>query len=379
MNANLLEITARKRRDPFAVADPADFEFSAGPSIDPETVLTNSRISLYCLDHVSQRALFVETAPGVDLSRAPFLYQAQYENTVKLIGVPYETLHALARRISLDDKKLILVYSVGRTGSTLLGSALNAARGIVGLSEPDVFTQLVAYRNWDGSNDAEISALVESCMKLLCKPTEQTPDPAGWVIKFRSFSIELGDLLHKHFPNTRNIFLYRHAEHWLNSMVRVFGDTEGDIGFRTFIQGWLSTLVPPIARHVQADGTLLSYPSMFAMLWLNTLERYVSLLNSGMPGLAIRYEDMNAAPQETLRQIFEFCSLPMTSMEAVYQVLEKDSQAGSGMSREALSHKKSGLTDAQRSDLFRELQVHPEIQSPDFVVPGTWIPMAQVR
>ena len=76
----------------------------------------------------------------------------------------------------------------------------------------------------DGSNDAEISALVESCLKLLCKPMEQTPHPRGWVIKFRSFTIELGDLLHKHFPNTRNIFLYRNAEPWLNSMLRAFGD-----------------------------------------------------------------------------------------------------------------------------------------------------------
>jgi hypothetical protein len=379
MHANLLEITARKRRDPFAVADPADFEFSEGSSIDPQTVLTNPLISLYCLDHANRRALFVETAAGVDLSQAPFLYQAQYENTVRLIAVPYETLHELAGAISLDNEKVILVYSVGRTGSTLLGAALNAAEGLVGLSEPDVFTQLVALREWDGSNDGEISPLVESCLKIMCKPTEQTPDPRGWVIKFRSFVIELGDLLYKHFPNTRNLFLYRHAEAWLNSMYRVFGDTEGDIGFRTFIQGWLSTLVPPIARHVRAGGSLLSYPSMFSMLWLNTLERYMDLQESGMPGLAIRYEDMKAAPQETLVKIFTYCGLPMTSMDAVYQVLEKDSQAGSGMSQEALSHKQSDLTEAQRADLFQQLQAHPMIQSPDFLVPGTWIPAVQAQ
>jgi hypothetical protein len=118
---------------------------------------------------------------------------------------------------------------------------------------------------------------------------------------------------------------------------------------------------------------------MFAKLWLNTLEQYMNLQNSGMPGLAIRYEDMKVAPQETLQKIFEFCGLPTAGMEAVYQVLEKDSQAGSWMSQEALSHKKTGLTDAQRADLFRELEAHPGIQSPDFVVPGTWLPTAQVQ
>jgi hypothetical protein len=378
MIANLLEITARKRIDPFAVAGPTDFEFSEGTAIDPQTVLTNPLISLYCLDHANRRALFVETALGVDLSQALFLYQAQYENTVRLIAVPYETLHELARGISLDDQKVILVYSVGRTGSTLLGAALNAVEGMVGLSEPDVFTQLVALREWDGSSNAEISALVESCMKILCKPTEHTPDPRGWVIKFRSFAIELGDLLYKHFPNTNNIFLYRHAESWLNSQLRVFGDTEGDIGFRTWAQGWFSTLVPPVAEHVRVGGSLLSYSSLFTKLWLNTLERYMNLQDAGMPGLAIRYEDIKAAPHETLKKIFEYCGLPITSMDAVYQVLEKDSQAGSGMSQESLRHKKSGLNDTQWADLLRELQAHPVIQSPDFVVPGTWMPTVRV-
>jgi hypothetical protein len=374
MNTNLLEITARNRRDPFTVADPADFELREGPEVDPQIVLTNPLISLYCLDHANRRALFVETAPGVDLSQSPFLYQAQYENTLRLIGVPYETLNELTREISLDDRKIILVYSVGRTGSTLLGASLNAVEGIVGLSEPDVFTQLVALREWDGSNDAEISALMESCMKVLCKPTEQTPNPAGWVIKFRSFVIELGDLLYKHFPDTRNIFLYRHAEPWLNSMLRAFGDAGEDLGFRAWAQGWLSTLVPPIARHVQAGGPLLTLSSMCSMVWLSVLERYTDLRSSGMPGLAIRYEDMKAAPHQTLQRIFEHCGLPMTSMDAVYQVLERDSQAGSAISQEALSQKKNGLTDAQRADLVRVLQPHPTIHTPGYIVPETWTP-----
>lgn len=374
MNANILEITARKRRDPLAVADPADFELGEGPAIDPQIVLANPLISLYCLDHASRRALFVETRSGVDLSQAPFLFQAQYENAVRLIAIPYETLHELAQGISLEDRNVILVYSVGRTGSTLLGAALNAVEGIVGLSEPDVFTQLVTLREWDGSNDAEISALVESCTKLLCKPSEQIPSPAGWVIKFRSFVVQLGDLLYTHFPNTRNIFLYRNAEPWLNSMLRAFGDAQEDIGFLMWAQGWLSTLVPPIARHVQAGGPLLTLSSMCSMVWLSVLERYTDLRSSGMPGLAIRYEDMKAAPHKTLQRIFEHCGLPMTSMDAVYQVLERDSQAGSAISQEALSHKKNGLTDVQRADLVRALQTHPTIHTPDYIVPETWTP-----
>lgn len=65
----------------------------------------------------------------------------------------------------------------------------------------------------------------------------------------------------------------------------------------------------------------------------------------------------------------EYCALPVADMDAVYQVLEKDSQAGSVVSREALREKKSGITEAHLADLARELEAHPTIHSPDFRIP----------
>ena len=371
MTANLLIIKARKRQNPLAPADPSDFEFEEGNVIDPTVVVTNPLISLYCLDHPNQRALFVETAPGVDLSQAPFLYQAQYENTVNLYGVPYGTLHQLAKDISLDSERLIFVYSVGRAGSTLLGSALNAVDGVVGLSEPDVFTQLVIFRDFEGSNEAEISSLMESCMKLQCKPTEQTPKPSAWVIKFRSFGIELGDLLYKHFPNSKNIFIYRNAETWMTSTMRAFVENEHNVEYRTFFQGFLSTMVPPIAKHVQSGGELLTFSSIGSMMWLRAMEKYMNLHEQGMPGLAVRYEDLKAAPQETMAKIVEYSGFSNANMEAVYQVLEKDSQAGSAFSQESLGQKNFVMTEAHRADLARILGAHPVINSPDFMIPTT--------
>ncbi|MBC7878023.1 MAG: sulfotransferase [Anaerolineales bacterium] len=369
MNANLLEIKSRKRQNPLAPADPSDFEFEQGNAVDPKIVVTNPLISLYCLDHANQRALFVETSPGVDLSQVPFFYQAQYENTVNLIGVPYETLNKLASEISFDSNQLILIYSVGRAGSTLLGSALNAVDGIVGISEPDVFTQLVMFRDFGGSNDIEISKLVESCIKLQCKPTEQISNPIAWAIKFRSFSIELGDLLYKHFPHTKNIFIYRNAESWTTSTMRAFVENEHNVEFRTFMQGFLSTMVPPIAKHVKSGGELLTFSTIGAMMWLRVMERYMELHEKGMPGLAVRYEDLKAAPQETMKKIVDYCGFSNVNIETVYQVLAKDSQAGSAISQENLGQKNFEMTDAHRADLTRVLQAHPVINSPDFRVP----------
>ncbi len=372
MTANLLVIKERKRPDPFAVADPADFAFEIGEAIDLQMVVTNPRITLYCLDHANQRALFVETASGVDLSRAPFFYQTQYENTVNLYGVSYDTLHQLADGISLDSQQLMLVYSTGRSGSTLIGFALNAVDGVVGISEPDVFTQLVSLREWDGSNEAEISALVKSCMKFLCKPTEQIPNPIAWSIKFRSFSIELGDLLYKHFPDAKVVFLYRQLEPWAVSTMRAFVEND-TIELRTWFQGWLATLVPSIAKHARENGSIMSLFSMGAMMWTSILERYMELLEKGVPILAVRFEDIRSAPRDATQKIIEYCGFSNVDMKPVYDVLEKDSQAGSGVSQDMVAQHDFELTDAHRADFAQVLQAHPVIHSGDYVVPSTWV------
>lgn len=370
MTAQILQISARKRQDPTAFADPADFEFSLGAEIDPQSLITDPLISLYCLDHANRRALFVETTPGVDLTQAPFYYQAQYENTVGLIGVSYETLHQLASQIPVDPACLIFIYSVGRSGSTLLSAALNAIPGTINYSEPDVFTQLVVFRQLHGVDEAEVSELVRSCTRMLCKGTEQNPNPARWGIKFRSFAIELGDLLYEHFPQAKTIFLYRQAEGFMASSMRAFGGTMDTPEVRTAIQSWLSTLVPAIAKHVREGGPLLSYASLSAWLWLRTIERYMELQKSGMPGMAVRFEDLKSAPRETIHSIIEYCDLFLQNMEAVYQVFEKDSQAGSALSQEKLRQSQFELTEAHRADLAQALQAHPFIKTADFVIPA---------
>ena len=371
MSAHVLPITARKRQDPTGLVEPADFEFSPGTAIDPQVVITNPFISLYCLDHANKRALFVETTPGVDITQAPFYYQAQYENAVRLIGVPYETFHQLASQISLDPACLIFIYSVGRSGSTLVGAALNAIPGTVNYSEPDAFTQLVVLRQLQGVAEAEVSELVRSCTRLLCKGTERTPGPVRRAIKFRSFVIELGDLLYAHFPQAKTIFLYRHAEGFMASSMRAFGGTMDTPEVRSVIQSWLSTLVPAIARHVREGEPLLSYASLSAWLWLRTIERYMELKQLGMPGRAVRFEDLKSVPRETIHSILEYCEFPAQNLEAVYQVFAKDSQAGSPLSQERLGKSPFKLTDAHRLDLAQALDIHPYIKSADFVIPAS--------
>ena len=67
-------------------------------------------------------------------------------------------------------------------------------------------------------NDTKITKLLKSCTKILCKSSSTVT----WAIKFRSFGIEIADLMFKCFPNAKALFLYRNAETWLKSAFKAF-------------------------------------------------------------------------------------------------------------------------------------------------------------
>jgi hypothetical protein len=374
MKAKLLEITQKQRRSPLDCVAPADFAARPVADVDAQVLLSNPLITLYCLDPARRSALFVETPPDVDLTEAPFFYQAQYEQATRAYEISWQALHALADSVALDLGKVVLVYSVGRTGSTLVSAALNALEGVVGIAEPDVFTQLVAMRDFDGSNTEEIGLLVRSCLRLQCKPTAQVPAPAGWVLKLRSFGIELGDLFHRYCPGTKNLFLYRDLASWMQSAGRAFAAHDDEIALRESLQAALSAVVPFVAKHIERQGTLLSLTALGAHAWLATMERYLELHAEGVPLLALRYSDLTASPREALLALIGHCGFMHVDMKPVYAALARDSQEGSSISREALAGRTFTLGPEGEAELAQLLAARPVIRSGAFTVPSTWIP-----
>jgi hypothetical protein len=145
MEARALILEEKLRTAPVGLVRPADFRVMDGGATNPRIVLQQPNLTLYCLDFENRQALFVETLPDCDLSRAPFLYQVQYDAARRLIQIPYETLHRLAAEVVIDPSRLILICSVGRCGSTLVSRAFNEVEGVDSISEPDVFTQMLGH------------------------------------------------------------------------------------------------------------------------------------------------------------------------------------------------------------------------------------------
>ena len=420
MTAKILNIKKRHRPNQSAWVRLADFEWREGGEISAEYVLKMAQVSLYCLDQPNERFIFVETDPDVDLTQAPFFFQAQFEQALRLIAVPYDSLHQLVDQQTYAAEQLILLYSVGRCGSTLLSDLFNQLETVVSLSEPDIFTELLKMRTEDGRHDALIKRLLKTSLLALMKPLS-AKRPLKYAIKFRSYAIELADLIAELFPQAHHLFMYRHAEDWARSTARAFqklASDKGSVGtanerlwasrsarLHAFGQAVFGEQVAApfqkIINRVDSRAGVLSRPAMalrakmfpalrpfipqlragtlsrmeyITLEWLSGLCRFLALQEANIPLLPFRYEELMEQPEAMLKTIFNHCGLPETAVAQGLPVFEKDSQRGTSLARTAVrQHSANDLTEAHLQQLRQLLKQFPQIERPDVILPGTMI------
>ncbi len=370
MIATNFEITNKRRPDPVGISDIKDFELRESGQIDATEILANEHITLYSLDFERGQAVFVETASPTVLSQAPFYYQAQYEKAVRVITLPFETMIQLAQSITINDNKLIFIHSMGRSGSTLASQIFAQVPGVINMSEPDVLTQLVAARFMQPDMQDMIKMLLFASIQLLCK----TPAQNAWVIKGRSWVVELGDWLHESCPHAKNLYLYRDAESWTKSTIGAFADETKTTADQLFqyeneTRGWMQLFVPAIARY--DSNQHLSATGLLTLMWLDNIGRYTELNQAGIEMLAILYSSWKLDPRRTALSMLDYCGCIPADLTVIEETLTKDSQAGSSISQDAVKKKTTTSQIFDPAELNRHLQSHAYIQTTDFEAANT--------
>jgi hypothetical protein len=368
--ATSYEITGRKQFDPISFANMNDFELSEGGNIDADAILNNPYITLYSLDFEKKMAVFVETPSDVNLSQAPFYYQMQRSKATRVVTTSFETMIELGQHVPVDDEKLVLIHSMGRSGSTLASQLFAQVDGVINMSEPDALTLLVAIRSTQPDAQDMTKALVNASIRLLCK----TPAETAWVIKGRSWVIELGDWLHESFPKTRNVYLYRDAVSWSKSSLGAFLDTvertpEELYQFENETRDWMKLFMPLIASHDPNEH--LSATGLLSLMWLSNMERYMELHKSGVEMLAIPYSSWSLDPGKTAVSMLEYCCCLPADMTAIDETLKKDSQAGTSLSQQTVKKKTTGNKLFDMDELNQVLQNHAYIKPPVYEVANT--------
>lgn len=374
MDAQVLTIEQKHRRFTPYLASLADFTCIAGEAVDPAIVIEHPGISLYCLDDATQRAIFVELPPGVDLTTAPFVLLTQYEQAKRIIAVPYATFRRLGHTLPAIAS-LIVIYSTGRSGSTLLSHLLNAVEGVVSLSEPDVATQFIHLRRSSAAEEAELRDLLDCSVRFLFKPSAFGPRTAH-ALKLRSYGLRAMDLYQATFPRVTNLFLYRDALGTIASYARLLRPAVND---HQPVSAFLSTFGEifaddwtPLTAYLPEGARDVSLPQQLTLMWLATIEYYLAHHTQGIPALAVHYDDLNARREQVAAAILAYGGLPTTQMPGLLGVFGRDAQAGTALARENPEEgNQLRLSEEERQEVEAIVRRHPLIKTVDVVVPGT--------
>ncbi|CAN5412742.1 sulfotransferase [soil metagenome] len=368
MNATRASILDKAHEHAISMANPEHFKLDSQSDFDASIALTDPRISLYCFDLANDAALFVEVADAPIIENATFLYNAQFEHATHVISIPTTVFCDLAETIPLPVGGLIFLHSVSRCGSTLLSKVFQSIPGIYSLSEPDEPTQLGRLKATGGAPDELIKSLLYASTRWRCKP-QSSGSPHAVAIKYRSEVIVLHKEFEELYPNEHHIFQYRDGISWIRSVFlgwpreRDIDDAEKNAEMQL---GWSNT-VPLIAQQTQPLNAI----QIRILAWINAMETYYSIADSGIPIIAIRYEDLRTDPRPILRKMLEFCEISEVDWNAIELVLGEDSQAGTVYDRAKRSAKPTILSDAQVDEALKMIAGRPRLRTPGVILPKT--------
>ncbi len=222
----------------------------------------------YCADLAAERVVFTlhtEAALG-RLFAAPFMFPEQRRLASQLLSVPFEQLGPPGE--AAPPIGPVLVFSPGRTGSTLL-TRLLAAAGRPCASEPAMLAQVA----WMGEEhrtrrEGTATLLAGACIGSLCRVLG--PDT---VIKLRSQCNERPLAMVDAARGCRVVFMLRRVESWAISRHRVFAESP-------------VAVAAVLRQAVDALDTLCEAGVAFDVLWFETLAADpAAALRACAPGL----------------------------------------------------------------------------------------------
>jgi Sulfotransferase domain len=350
-----------------AYAERSDFLLGVPEAADSRRIVDEPGWSPYCIDADRRELLFVRLPPDLDLSRVPFWEIAQLNEGQALMAVPLDDALLLAASLP-DPETIVLIFSIGRCGTTLMSHALNGSPRTFSVSEPGVFNHRPLRQLTVTGN---MSELIRALMRL-CHATRPRKNETALAVKLRSQAIFTAGLFWRALPQARHIFMYRDAISWGNSFLQFLIDVgvpmPPDAGGRAF--HWMMTSadrpLSDLARFIDLDERPIGVEATLAPSWVVHLEEYRWLLAAGMPFLALRYNEFVKDREASLARVFDYCGLSLEGVDAALDAFAEDSQKGTSIERKA---DKTQLTPAQEASYRKILAIAPTLADADIILP----------
>lgn len=366
MDARLYDVIGY--RDQTGWSSLSDFVLGPAESVASRMAIAEPDWSLYALDKAADCALFVELPLGTDLSACPFAYADQHRLARRVLTLPLAGLDDLASQIPAA-RQVILLFNIGRCGSTLVSAALNAVPGLWSLSEPDAYSTLVLQhyhsRTRQDFPPEQAVRLIRACTRLLFRPPVGRPFDV-FAVKLRSQSLFQADLFHRALPGASFVFLYRDALSWAGSvyyMLRKYGFPERLTGDDRALAWSVFTAAADLAelrRYLDIDADSVPVEAALAPAWACNMVEYTRHLRGGVPFLALRYNEIKAEREKSVERLLRHCGLPLDHAAQALQAFDHDSQAGTKLSQDTGGDRLSVERIAALAEVLARQPVHAD-------------------
>ena len=249
----------------------------------------------YCADMQAERVLYSlhgDSLPA--LFEASFMYGAQLTGAAGIVAVPFERLTELEPPGCVPRPTLI--FSPGRTGSTLLVRLLRAC-GAACASEPDMLAQVCRFVREDRRRiglEMEV-ALLRACLVSLGQALGSAP-----FIKLRSQCNARPLPLLAAAPGARAVFMLRGRHAWANSRHRAFAEP----------------------------------PASIAAVLREAIDALDKLTGAGVPFQVVWFETLRRDP---LRVLVNDLGLAGADQPVILAAMAQDAQAGTPIARDRLA------------------------------------------
>jgi hypothetical protein len=289
-------VWGRRRMDAIIVSRVGDFDLGLAA---PRRALELGPYIPYCADYAARRLHLTRLAPGY-AGKAPFLYMAQRRFADELATVSFDRLAELMAPEPVGQQPL-LIFSIGRCGSTLVTQMLDAA-GLRAFSEPQTV-------GWFGPGHPGDRRLV---VRATLAALQWRAGDRAVAVKTRSEASSHFDEITGALPGADCVFMFRAIEGWARSWISAF-------------RGDFDKMSQVLCANIDALERSSACGAAHRIVW---------------------YEDVLGDPEAACRTILG----PGRRVDAAADfspVLARDSQQGTALSRERL--------DARRRDGAAEI------------------------
>lgn len=341
------------------------FNLSDGTLIDAEVVATDRNWTLYCYDPESRQALFLKLPDSTDLGSSAFSYITQYERAQKAMLVPFDELKHLAA-IAPFPENLVMVYSIGRCGSTLVSKIFAEIPNVWSISEPDALTNLAFQR--DLFRPEDIPDLIRAGIRLSFRPLAgQNIDT--FIVKHRSQLLFFLKPMLQSLPQAKNLFLYRDADGWTQS-IYAFAQKQGfefdQIKKEQLRFLWnILSCDAPESEMLNILGTT-KFPTdiedILAATWIINMNQILQACDGTLSADAFSYSQLNLEREASVARLLSVSDLDPKYLKTAMAAYDEDSQKGTTAARGTPTVPLSGAKRARIVDLLRDhpaMNFHP--------------------